>query len=205
MNKAIFLDKDGTLLVNVPFNVDPALMVLHKNIIDGLKIFQEHDYLLIVVTNQSGVARGYFREVEVLNVKIRLEKLLEEAGVYLDGFYYCPHHPDGIIKEYAITCDCRKPAPGMLLKAASEFRIDLTRSWMIGDILNDVESGNRVACKTILIDNKNETEWNLNEKRTPDIVAANIDEAAELLLMNGILEPPASYTHLAGKPGDTRR
>ena len=87
--------------------------------------------------------------------------------------YYCPHYPDGKIQKYKIECDCRKPKPGLILQAAREHDIDLSNSWMIGDILNDVEAGNRAGCKTILLDNGNETEWIWNEIRTPAFIVNN--------------------------------
>lgn len=180
--KAVFLDKDGTLIVDVPYNINPALMVLSDHCLTGLARLQNEGYLLVVVSNQAGVARGYFAEPALKAVEQRLKEMLAAAGIHLSGFYYCPHHPDGTVKSLAIQCDCRKPAPGMLLKAAADLHIDLKASWMMGDILNDVEAGNRAGCKSILIDNGNETEWELNEFREPSIKVGNIDEAADHIL-----------------------
>ncbi|HEX5554107.1 MAG TPA: HAD family hydrolase [Chitinophagaceae bacterium] len=188
-NKAIFIDKDGTLLVNVPYNVNPDLLSFQQNAVEGLRRLQTYGYLLFIVTNQSGVAFGFFKEEALWELHKAIQGLLEEAGVRLDGFYYCPHHPDGIIRQYSMPCTCRKPAPGMLLRAAGDFNIDLSSSWMIGDILNDVEAGDGAGCKTILIDNGNETEWHLGRHRIPDLVAENIKDAADLIFtMNEIIK-----------------
>jgi len=173
--KAVFLDKDGTLIVDVPYNVNPALIVLSGHCLNGLKRLQQHGYLLVVISNQAGVAMGYFEEAALTAVEKQLKELLTSAGIVLNGFYYCPHHP-------ADHCNCRKPAPGLLYRAAAELSIDLKASWMIGDILDDVEAGTRAGCKSILIDNDNETEWLVNELRTPAAVALTINEAADYIL-----------------------
>jgi D-glycero-D-manno-heptose 1,7-bisphosphate phosphatase len=143
---------------------------------------KDHGYLLILVSNQAGVANGYFKEDALAKVGAKLQEELQKDGVQLDALYFCPHHPQGIVKDYAVTCDCRKPKPGMLLGAAEKFDIDLSQSWMIGDILHDVEAGNSAGCRTILIDNGNETEWNLNAQRQPSMVVDNISEAISFIL-----------------------
>jgi D-glycero-D-manno-heptose 1,7-bisphosphate phosphatase len=180
--KAIFIDKDGTLIVDVPYNIDPEKIRLTDNCITGLLKLQQRGYLLLIVSNQSGVARGYFEEGELAKVEQRIMEMLIKETILLNGFYYCPHHPEGTSKEYAIECDCRKPQPGMLIKAAEELGIDLNSSWMIGDILNDVEAGKRAGCRSILIDNGNETEWLLNNWRVPAARVKNIDQAADFIL-----------------------
>lgn len=180
-NKTVFLDKDGTLIEDVPYNVDPKHIKLATGAIEGLLLLEKLGYELIVITNQSGVARGYFQESALVGVEEHLRNLLGEAGINLSGFYYCPHHPDGVVSEFAIACDCRKPAPGLLLRAACDRNIDLHASWFIGDILNDVEAGHRAGCKTILINNGNETEWELSPLRTPDFTVSDLAEAAQVI------------------------
>jgi histidinol-phosphate phosphatase family protein len=108
--------------------------------------------------------------------------MCSKIGIYLDGFYYCPHHPNGIVPGYAAECECRKPRPGLLLKAANDMDIDLTSSWMIGDILNDVEAGTRAGCKTILINNDNETGWVSERTKVPEYKAKDLAEAARYIL-----------------------
>jgi len=182
MKKAIFLDKDGTIIKNVPYNVDPKKVRLFKDAGFALQKLKNAGFLLIMVSNQAGVAKGYFSEKALVHMRNKLEELLSEFDVALDGFYYCPHHPEGTIKEYAIECLCRKPQAGMLLKAAEEHNIDSSASWTIGDILNDIEAGNTIGTRTILLDNGNETEWELNEKRRPDYIVKNLEEAVNRIL-----------------------
>lgn len=180
--RAVFLDKDGTIIHNVPYNVDVSLIKWTDGALANLRLLQESGYLLIVVSNQSGIAHGYFTETEILRVREKMYSDLKEAGASFDGFFFCPHHPDGVITAYATNCHCRKPAPGMILEAARDFNIDLRHSWMIGDILNDVEAGNRAGCNTILINNGNETEWKMTELRKPAFVATSMSEAVERIL-----------------------
>lgn len=181
-HRAVFLDKDGTLIEDVPYNVDPELFKLTPGAIEGLRLLQKAGYKLIVITNQSGVARGYFPESALIAVEDGLRQLLAQEGICLEGFYYCPHHPDGVIPEFAMVCECRKPAPGLLLQAADKQNINLHSSWFIGDILNDVEAGHYAGCKTILINNGNETEWELSPIRTPDFMVADLIKAAQVIL-----------------------
>lgn len=182
MNKAIFIDKDGTLIHDVPYNVNPAFVRLREGTIAGLAKLKDAGFLLIVVTNQSGIAHGYFKEDELMRVQNKLSEMLHQSGIELDGLYYCPHHPAGKVSAFAKACDCRKPKPGMILNAAQNFNIDLSRSWMIGDILHDVEAGNTAGCKTILINNGNETEWHITDLRKPTGMAADLNEAATFVL-----------------------
>lgn len=178
MKKAIFLDKDGTLIPDIPYNADPDKITLCQDCIGGLKMLLDDGYMLIVVSNQAGIALGYFDEKRFGGVARKLYELLGKEGIRLADLYYCPHHPDGTEPGYAIACDCRKPKPGMLLRAAKEHQLDLTHCWMIGDILNDVEAGNRAGCHTIMIDNGNETEWRTERYRRPEFTCKTIDEAA---------------------------
>ena len=180
--RAVFLDKDGTLVEDVPYNVDPARIRLMVGAAAGLRRLHAAGYRLFVVSNQSGVARGLFAEAALAAVWRRLEELLAEAGVPLAGCYWCPHHPEGSVARYAVACACRKPAAGMILRAGREHGLDLARSWMVGDILHDVEAGRRAGCRTVLLDNGHETEWLLTAARTPHFRAADLAEAAERIL-----------------------
>ncbi|HEX8038343.1 MAG TPA: HAD family hydrolase [Chryseosolibacter sp.] len=182
MEKAIFIDKDGTLTHDIPYNVDPANVRFTDGAVDGLKKLKSRGYLLIVVTNQSGIAHGYFTEEALDTLNTHIKERLNRAGIQLDAIFFCPHHPQGKVARYAMACDCRKPGPGMIRLAADRFGIDLEHSWMIGDILNDVEAGNKAGCKTILINNGNETEWLLAENRRPTAIAGNLSEAAEIIM-----------------------
>ncbi len=179
--RAVFLDKDGTLVEDVPYNVDPAQILLMPGAGEGLRRLNAAGYRLVVVSNQSGVARGLFPESALAGVERRLRELLREEGVPLDGFYWCPHHPEGTVAAYAVDCDCRKPAPGLILRAAREQGIDLARSWFVGDILHDVEAGRAAGCTTVLLDNGHETEWLLTPARRPHYTVQDLPEAAALI------------------------
>jgi len=179
--KAVFLDKDGTLVEDIPYNVDPDWIQLSAGALEALYLLRDLGYLLIVVTNQSGVARGLFKEQELRQVEKRLQGMISSAGISLTGFYYCPQHPDGKIRKYAVECFCRKPQPGLLYRAGLEHNLDLSASWLVGDILNDIEAGNRAGCRTVLIDNNHETEWRLTSLRQPTFTVKNLKEAAYII------------------------
>ncbi len=180
--RAVFLDKDGTLVENVPYNVDPARLVLTSGAVAGLRLLHEAGYLLIIISNQSGVARGYFAESALVPMMHQLQSMLEQAGVTISGFYYCPHHPDGIIPSYTVDCNCRKPQPGLLYQAAEEHTVNLRSSWFVGDILHDVAAGRSAGCRTILLDNGNETEWQLSRRCLPHHTVSSLFEAAKVIL-----------------------
>lgn len=184
MKKAVFFDKDGTLIPDVPYNVDPDKILLNKNAYSGLKSLHAQGYLVIVITNQSGIARGMFNILDLGWAHRKIEILLANLGIRLSGFYYCPHFEQGKVSLYSKKCACRKPLPGMLLNAAKDHNIDLSASWMIGDLLDDVEAGNRAGCRSVLLNNGNENTWLEGEYRTPSFIASSIDEAASFILKN---------------------
>jgi histidinol-phosphate phosphatase family protein len=183
MRPALFLDKDGTLVKDVPYNSNPTLLQLSENSISGLAAIQEAGFSLFIVSNQPGVALGYFEERDLGVIKEALTLLLHREGLRLEDCYFCPHRSDATLPEYRRDCECRKPKPGMLLKAARQYDLRLSHSWMIGDILDDIEAGKRAGCRTILINNGNETEWRIERlERQPDFMASSIDEACEIVL-----------------------
>jgi histidinol-phosphate phosphatase family protein len=179
--RAVFLDKDGTLVEDVPYNVDPTRIVLVKHALPALRRMHAAGYELFIVSNQSGVARGLFPESALVAVEARLRQLLARAHVPLAGFFYCPHHPNAAVAQYAIPCDCRKPAPGLILRAAQQHAIDLARSWVIGDILDNVEAGRRAGCETVMIVNGNESEWILAPQRRPHHLCTSLLEASDIV------------------------
>lgn len=154
--KAIFLDRDGTINKYVGFLRDIDEFELIDGVAEAIRAINESGYLAIVVTNQPVIARGEITWEELREIHNKMETLLGLEGAYLDGIYFCPHHPhkgyEGEISELKIDCDCRKPKPGLLLKAAEDFNIDMSQSWMIGDGENDVKAGEAAGCKSILID-----------------------------------------------------
>lgn len=182
LRPAVFLDKDGTLLDNVPYNVDPARMRLAPRAADALALLATSALPLFVVSNQSGVALGHFPYAALDGVEARLREMVDACGASLEGVYWCPHDTAGTVAPYACACTCRKPQPGMLTRASREYGIDLERSWMIGDILNDIEAGNRAGCRTILIDCGNETQWQMSPMRQPYAIVSDLHEAAQLIV-----------------------
>lgn len=178
MTPAIFLDKDGTLLTDVPYNTDPKRMSFAVGALSGLMRLSTLGLPLIVISNQPGVALGKFSVDQLGLVREQLKLMFKLAGATLHGFYFCPHHPLGVNPQYTRLCDCRKPAPGLLHIAAQTRGIDLSRSWFVGDILDDIEAGRRAGCHTLLLDNGNETEWRKSEWRTPHRVEQDLDGAA---------------------------
>lgn len=153
--KAIFLDRDGTINKYVGFLKNEKDFELIPGVSGAIKSFNDNGYLVIVVTNQPVIARGEVTIDELNNIHNKMETLLGKDGAYVDAIYYCPHHPhkgyEGEIPELKIECECRKPKPGLILQAAKEFNIDLTSSWMIGDSENDILAGKNAGCKTVLI------------------------------------------------------
>lgn len=177
--RAVFLDKDGTLVENVPYNVDPGKLRLTPRAVEGLALLKAHGYAFVVVTNQSGIARGYFDRKALDRVHAALAAMLRDAGIRIEGFFVCPHAPPSSPMEAG--CLCRKPSPGLLRQAAVAHGLDLEASWMVGDILNDVEAGRRAGCRSILMDVGNETEWRMSPLRVPFARVSDLLEAARVI------------------------
>lgn len=156
--RAVFLDRDGTLNVYKGFITSPGQIELEKGVAEAVRLINSTDMLAIVVTNQPVIARGdcTFEDMEKING--RLEDLLGKEGAYIDDLFYCPHHPDkgfeGEVAELKIKCSCRKPEPGLLLKAAQKYNIDLKSSYMVGDALADVKAGHAAGCRCVYIGSK---------------------------------------------------
>jgi D,D-heptose 1,7-bisphosphate phosphatase len=189
MMKIVFLDKDGTLVRNLPYNVDPNAIELMPGVIEGLSWLHQAGFGLVVISNQSGVARGLFTESDLVPVWDRLRELLGENGIPLMDVFYCPHHPDGSNPAYTKECDCRKPAPGLLYQAANKYLLNLGQCWMVGDILDDVAAGNQAGCRTVLIDSPNETEWILGPGRLPTYIAESFEDTANYIVSQGDRNP----------------
>lgn len=158
--KAIFLDRDGTINKYVGFLRKEEEFELIDGVAEAVKKINHSGYLAIVITNQPVIARGEVTFEGLQTIHNKMETLLGEEGAYLDGIYFCPHHPhkgyEGEVSELKIDCDCRKPKPGMLLKAAEEFNIDLSQSYMVGDGENDIKAGMAAGCKTVLLNTEGE-------------------------------------------------
>ena len=170
MNRCVFLDRDGTIAKDVPYCPGPEQFELLPGAYEGIKKLNTAGFKVILVTNQSGIGRGYFTEDALGLVHEKMKADLAARGAHLDGIYYCPHHPDE-------NCDCRKPKPKLILQAAEEHHIDLARSYFIGDTANDIAAGKASGCRTVLIAQKGQA-----IQSQPDYVVNNFLEASKLIV-----------------------
>lgn len=179
MKRAIFLDRDGTVIDDTGYLNDPDELVLMPRAAEAMVQLKAAGYLLVVITNQSGIARGIVTPEQLQATNGRMRDALRAGGADYDALYFCPHHPtEAAIAEYAVDCDCRKPRPGMLLRAAVEHDIDLARSWLIGDAERDVEAGIAAGCRTVRVaESGSETK--------ADHLADGIYDAAQFILGEG--------------------
>jgi D-glycero-D-manno-heptose 1,7-bisphosphate phosphatase len=150
MKRAVFLDRDGTINVEKDYLYQLHDFEFIDGVADAIRLLNDSGYFVVVVTNQSGVARGYYTEEDVELLHRHIDAELEKTGARVDAWLYCPHHPDGR-GSYSLPCDCRKPLPGMLKEAARRYDIDLESSVMIGDKLADIGAGISAGCRTILV------------------------------------------------------
>ncbi|MGL4867128.1 MAG: D-glycero-beta-D-manno-heptose 1,7-bisphosphate 7-phosphatase [Cetobacterium sp.] len=151
MKKVIFLDRDGTINVEKSYLHKWEDFEFEKNAIEGLLELKKLGYEFIVVTNQSGIARGYYSEDDLKRLNSEMVEELKKYDIEILECYYCPHHPEKGIDNYKIDCDCRKPNPGMLEKGIEKYNIDIQNSFMVGDKISDLEAGDRVGLKSILV------------------------------------------------------
>ncbi|KKQ49519.1 MAG: D,D-heptose 1,7-bisphosphate phosphatase [candidate division TM6 bacterium GW2011_GWF2_38_10] len=151
LKKAAFFDRDGTLIEDVGYLRALDQISFIQPMIDIAQLCQTMGYSLFVVTNQSGVARGFFDEAFVQKTHQFLTMLLRQKGIFIQDFYYCPHHPDSGLGDYRRVCSCRKPAPGLLLQAAADYSLDLSQSLLFGDASRDIEAGKAAGCKSFLM------------------------------------------------------
>jgi D-glycero-D-manno-heptose 1,7-bisphosphate phosphatase len=184
--RAVFLDRDGTLIEEVGYLDRPERVALFPWSVDAIRALNRAGLRVIVVTNQSGIARGFFTAAVVDAVHARITEMLATGGASVDAYYYCPHHPDGKVREYARACDCRKPGRGLVDRAIDEFGIDPNQSFAVGDRWLDVALARAVGAKGILV----RTGYGADEERRPpdgltaDAVVNNLIEAASWVLMN---------------------
>src|SRR6266550_4687480 len=185
MNRAVFIDRDGTISEEVGYINHASRFRLFPYSAAALNQLHENGYLAIVITNQAGVARGYFSEDMVQNIHRRMTDELTASGATLDAIYYCAHHPLVGDPPYRLDCDCRKPKPGLLLRAAREFDIDLSDSWMVGDRYSDIELGANAGVRSALVmSGYGRGEWEHQRDNwtiKPDLVAEDLLEAVRLI------------------------
>ena len=190
--KAIFLDRDGVVnelvyfpeqgIIDSPFVANQFRLC--PEVPDAVKRLQNAGYKVIIASNQPGVAKGHMPFKNFEQICETMKARLNEKGVSLDGEYYCLHHPEAIVAQYRIDCECRKPKPGLILKAAKDMDIDISNSWFIGDNLSDIKAGKNAGCHTLLLGKMRCELCDLmyNEGIKPDVIKLNILEAADYII-----------------------
>ena len=151
MRPAVFLDRDGTLLEEAGYLDRLERLVFFPFAIDAVRLLNRAGFAVVIITNQSGVGRGLYGEDFVIRAHEVISRRMNEGGARVDGYYYCPHHPDAEVEKYRLACDCRKPAPGMLRRAAADLHVDLARSYTVGDKWTDVQVGHAAGGRSILV------------------------------------------------------
>ena len=189
MNRAVFLDRDGVIIEDLHLLTKRARIQLLDGVPQALVRLRRAGFALIVITNQTVVSRGLATEQDVIDLNAEIQSLIERAGgPYLDAFYFCPHHPNATLPAYRMDCECRKPRPGLLLRAAREHNLNLGASFVVGDRITDIIAGARAGCRTVLVQTGKhqlppiETVEPLDESVQPDHVCANLGEAARWIL-----------------------
>jgi D-glycero-D-manno-heptose 1,7-bisphosphate phosphatase len=181
----VFLDRDGTLNEELDFIRTPNDLHIISGAPTAVRKLNERGVIVCVISNQSGIARGYFSEEDLVPIHQKLTQVLAHEGARVDQIYYCPHHPTEGREPYNIVCDCRKPEPGMLLRGAKEFNVDLTRSFVVGDSVVDIQAGAAVGATCILVMTgygKQSLEQCLRDRTHIDHVAPTVNEAVEFIL-----------------------
>ncbi|MCK5113257.1 MAG: HAD family hydrolase [Phycisphaerae bacterium] len=194
-HKAVFLDRDGTIIDDSGYLSDPAGVHLLPGVDLAIKSLRSAGYKIVVVTNQSGVARGMLTEAALEEIHSTLRNQLAEKGAVLDAIYYCPYHPDGSVDKYASESDHRKPEPGMLLLAGKELDLDLEQSWMVGDAGRDVGAGQKAGTRTVRIRHHHDDDVMHHGEETleefqADFTSRNLVEAAKIILQNQESQSP---------------
>jgi len=200
MNRAVFMDRDNTIIEDPGYLNDPDGVKLLPGVELAIKSLAQAGFKTVVCTNQSGVARGMLSEDDLQAIHAEVRRQLADKGAHLDGIYYCPYHPRGTVEEYAVESESRKPQPGMLLKAAEEFSLDLSESWMVGDSARDIEAGQRAGCRTIRVRVKGETATEREDDAVQaDFTVRNLVEAARIVMR----ETDRTETWAAPRPSAT--
>jgi D-glycero-D-manno-heptose 1,7-bisphosphate phosphatase len=181
---AVFLDRDGTLIEESGYLDRLDLLAFFPYTTDAVRLLNRAGFAVVVVTNQSGVARGLLPEAFVHEAHRFITDRLARGAARIDAYYFCPHHPDGIVAEYRQRCDCRKPAPGLLLKAASDLDLDLRWSFAVGDRWQDIDAGKSVGARAVLVRTGvgRATETARQNRLEPDAIAENLIEAVSWIL-----------------------
>jgi D-glycero-D-manno-heptose 1,7-bisphosphate phosphatase len=182
---AVFLDRDGVVIGDTHYVHSIEKVRLLAGSAEAIAELNRAGWPVVIVTNQAGVARGFFSIETLQKIHDHMAELLRGHGARVDGVYYCPHHPEGELPEYRRVCECRKPKPGLLLRAARELSLDLTRSWMVGDRISDLEAGSAVGCRTVLVRTGYGNLVNLleldREALKLELISANLSDAVAKL------------------------
>lgn len=181
---AVFLDRDGTLLEEAGYLDRLERLVFFPYSVDAVRLLNRANFAVVVVTNQAGIARGIFKEAFVAEAHRHITARLSAGGARVDGFYYCPHHPEAVIEQYRKSCDCRKPEPGLLRQAAQDLDLALDRSFVVGDRWHDLEAGHRVGARGVLVRTgygKTE-EMAPRDRLAPAAIVDNLMEAVSWIL-----------------------
>lgn len=183
MNRAVFLDRDGVITQEPPYYAHrlSQLKLISKSA-DAIRLLNENGFVVIIASNQSGIARGYYREEDAILFSQAMKENLAKGGAYIDAIYYCPHHPEAGIDRFRVDCNCRKPKPGMLIRAKEELNIDLKQSYIVGDKLSDIEAGKGAGCKTIMVRTGHGAEELKSNQIECDYVADDLYDAVEHIL-----------------------
>jgi len=186
MKRAVFIDRDGTISEEVGYINHPSRFRVFSYAANAVRLLNESGWLAIVVTNQAGVARGYFSEEMIQAVHDQMKRDFGSAGARLDAIYYCAHHPSIGELPYRLDCDCRKPKPGLIRRAAEEFDIDLAQSWMVGDRYGDIELARNAGVNSaFVLTGYGRGEWEQHRakwKHEPDLVSENLLEAVQTII-----------------------
>ena len=184
MKKAAFLDRDGVITEDPPHyahRLDQLRVIAGSA--QAIQLLNTHNFHVIAISNQSGVARGYYQEEDVKIFNDGMESLLSKEGAHIDAIYYCPHHPEAEVKKYRIDCDCRKPRSGMLIDSGKKYNIDFKHSFLVGDKWSDIEAGRSAGCKTILVKTGHGLLEYEDKKCPVDYVAADLLDAVQNFIL----------------------
>ncbi len=180
--RAVFLDRDGVIVQEPPHyahRLDQLELIPRSA--EAIRLLNENGFRVIVISNQAGIAHGYYPEKDAILFNQVMKKMLEEDGAKIDAVYFCPHHPEAKIEKYRVDCDCRKPKTGMLHKAEKEFYINLKRSYLVGDKWSDIIAGKRTGCRTVLVKTGHGKEELKKHKITCDYIASDLFDWVKLI------------------------
>lgn len=193
--RAVFLDRDGVInpliyssdhgTMDSPLN--PGQFEIFENAVEGIRLLNQNGIPAIIISNQPAIAKGKMTESLFCEIERKMKKILKKENCFIDGAYYCFHHPDAVIEKYRLSCDCRKPKPGLLKRAAREKGIDLRKSFFVGDSLSDIEAGKRAESKTVLVGDKKVVNFRKIKELNPepDLKAPNLLGAVKAILGGG--------------------